>query len=155
MAFSPTSPVTGATVTGLTSPTYTLVADQALNHLSKQWYVSALGGTQAGVSVHSASAPFTVSVVRPQVVKTLQAVDPVTGLLRSVERNRYSVHVRKGVIPLVGQPAVSAIIRCELEVPAGSEIADTNSIAAMISMAFGALSQQASGLLDTAKTGSV
>lgn len=60
MAYSPSSPVTGGTQTGLTSPTYTLTADIAPSALGKQHAVTALGGTQTGVRTSSAADPFTV-----------------------------------------------------------------------------------------------
>ena len=62
MAISLTSPITGAAVTGLTSPTYTVAVDTPPNTWSKQWAVTALGGTQTGVDTSSsASRPFTLT----------------------------------------------------------------------------------------------
>jgi hypothetical protein len=66
MAYSPTSPVTGAAQTGLTSPTYTLSTDVAPSINGKQHAITALGGTQTGVNSHSVAAPFTCTFVRPQ-----------------------------------------------------------------------------------------
>jgi len=71
MTISYTNPVTGAAQTGLTSPTYTLVADIAPDVNGRQWAVSALGGTQTGVRTHSASDPFTITVMRPKVFQSL------------------------------------------------------------------------------------
>lgn len=52
MTISLTTPVTGAAQTGLTSPTYTHVVDTPPNAYTKQYAVTALGGTQTGVDVH-------------------------------------------------------------------------------------------------------
>lgn len=59
MSFTLTSPITGAAQTGFTSPTYTLTSDLAPDNNGKQVAVTALGGTQVGVTTHSVAAPFT------------------------------------------------------------------------------------------------
>jgi len=61
MTWSPTTPVTGGAQTGFTAPTYTLSVDTAPDINGKQHAVTALGGTQAGVTSHSVSNPFTVT----------------------------------------------------------------------------------------------
>lgn len=50
--------LTGAEQTGFTSPTYTTAADNAPDFNAKQVAVTAVGGTQAGVTAHSVSSPF-------------------------------------------------------------------------------------------------
>lgn len=153
MTVSITSPITGAAQTGLTTPTYTVVDDLAPDSNGKQKAVSALGGTQTGVTTHSVASPFTITVDRPKVLKTLGVVDPVTGALRSIGRNVYNVRTRKGVIPLAGQPAVTMVIRSIIEVPAGADLADAANVRAALSAHIGALSQVSSGLGDTVVTG--
>lgn len=155
MAFSPSSPVTGATSSVLTTPTYTLVPDTAPTSLGKQYAVSALGGTQTGVIPNSVSSPFTATMFRPSVLKTLGPVNPATGALKSVPMNNYTVLTRKGVIPLVGQPARILPIRTELSVPAGADTADPISIAAAISFHIGLLAQIAEEYRKTALTGTL
>lgn len=154
MAISLSSPVTGAAVTGLTSPTYTVAADQAPNTYSKQWYVSALGGTQTGVDVSSASRPFTFTFSRPANVRVLAAVD-VTNVVRVVPINTYTARTRKGVTPLAGQMSRLMQVVTTFGVVAGSDLADPNNIAAPVSMHVGALSQLASGIVDTLKSASL
>lgn len=153
MSWSPTSPITGAAQTGFTSPTYTHVADVAPDVNGKQVAVSALGGTQAGVTVHSVASPFTVTMIRPKAFKTLSPVVPNTGLLPSVPKNSWKIIVRKGVTPLAGQPASVMLIKIEIDVPAGSDTADAPNIRAALSAAIGALSQQSAGLGDTLVSG--
>lgn len=155
MAFNPSSPVTGATSAVLTSPTFTLVADTAPTSLGKQFAVSALGGTQTGVTPHSVSSPFTSTMFRPAVLKTLQPVNPANGALRSVPVNDYAVLTRKGVIPLAGQPARPLQIRTALAVPAGADVADPISIASAISHHIGLLAQIADEIRKTAITGTL
>jgi hypothetical protein len=153
MAFSLTSPITGGAQTGLTSPTYTHVADVAPDVNGKQVAVTALGGTQTGVTVHSVASPFTVTIIRPKSFKTLAPVVPGTGLLPSVPKNSWKVIVRKGVTPLAGQPAAILLVKMEIDVPAGADTADAPNIRAAISAAVGALSQQSAGLGDTLVSG--
>lgn len=153
MSFDPSSPITGAAQTSLTSPTYTLTSDVAPESNGESWAITALGGTQTGVDTHSMSNPFTLTVARPKAYKHLGVVHPVTGRLTSVPRNPYRVITRKGVVPLSGQAAVPLQITTVIEVPAGSESADSASIEAALSMHVGALWANASGLGDTLKDG--
>lgn len=155
MSFTLTSPVTGGAQTGLTSPTYTIVADFApTNSAGKQYAVSALGGTQAGVDTTSSpSKPFTITLSRPLNLRVLSAVDPVTGVLRSVPRNVYTIRTRKGVIPLAGQAAVPMQIVTTIEVPAGADTADPANIRAALSLHIGSLNQASAEVGNTAVTG--
>lgn len=154
MSYTMTGVITGATIAGLTSPTYTLTADSAIDQNSRQSYVSALGGTQTGVAVHSVSLPFTVSVSRPRVLKILGKPN-LNGLISSVGRNVYKVLGRKGVLPLAGQPNAIALARLEFEIPAGSEAADLVSLKALISFLSGFIEANAIGIADTFASGSV
>lgn len=155
MTISLTSPVTGATVAGLTSPTYTVVADQPPNSSAKQWYVSAIGGTQTGVDPgSSASKPWTFTYMRPGNLKTLNAVD-VTGVIRQVGFNTYEYLMRRGFIPLAGQASRVANWRTQFPVLVGSDLADAPNIRAAVSSYVGALNQSASGLADTFISGSL
>lgn len=153
MTVSITSPVTGAAETGLTSPTYTHVADQAPDVNGKQVAVTALGGTQTGVISHSVAAPFTTSVWRPKTFKVLPKTNPVTGQIPNVPVNTYKVITRKGVLPLAGQPYSIARMTTIIEIPAGSDTADPANLRAMQSMHVGVLSQVSAGLGDTTIAG--
>jgi len=153
MAVALTSPVTGGAQTGFTSPTYTHVSDIALDTNGKQYAVTALGGTQAGVRVHSTSDPFTFLYVRPKTYKSLGTVHPVTGRLQSVPKNTHLIKIAKGAIPLAGQPSSVMTVRCMLEIPAGSDTADPANLRAAISLLVGALNQLSAGLGDTLVTG--
>lgn len=153
MSVSLTSPITGGAQTGFTTPTYTVAADVAADTNGKAWAVTALGGTQTGVRVHTPSDPFTFLYVRPKVYKALGKPHPVTGLLQSVPKNAHLIKIVKGVIPLAGQPPSPAIIRCMLEIPSGSDAADPANLRAAISLLVGTLNQVSPGLGDTLVTG--
>lgn len=155
MTIAISSPVTGGAQTGFTSPTYTLTVDVAADTNGKQWAVTALGGTQVGVRVHSSTDPFTILYVRPRVFKGLGKIHPVTGQLTSVPKNVHLIKVVKGALPLAGQPASTAVTRIMMEIPAGSDTADPANLRAMCSLLSGVFAQAAlsSGLGDTLVTG--
>lgn len=152
MTWNPSSPVTGAAQTGLTSPTYTLANDFApdVNGIARA--VTTLGGTQTGVEVSSPSNPFTLLFTRPKNIKTLPAL-LANGQLPTVPKNVYTVSVRKGVDVLAGQPKQVMLAKLELAVPAGADVADPESVRACVSLLVGALWAQASGVGDTLNTG--
>jgi len=154
MSFALTSPITGSAQTGLTSPTYTIVPDTAPTSAGKQYAVSAIGGTQAGVDASSSpSRPFTITLSRPANLTQVSSVDPVTGALKKINRNVYNILVRKGVTPLAGQPAATLFVRISIDVPAGADSADAANVRAALSMTLGALSSISSSIGDTAVTG--
>lgn len=153
--FTPSSPITGAPGTSLTSPTYTLVADAAPVPNSKQWYVSALGGTQTGVSISSVEKPFTITVFRPAVFNRLPPVNPVTGVLPRTGRNVHRVLTRKGVVQLTGQTPVIATIDTIVSVPAGAEANDKPSLEALMSAHIGALWEQSNEWGDAIASGAL
>jgi hypothetical protein len=154
MSFTLTSPVTGGAQTGFTTPTYTLVTDTAPTSAGKQYAVASIGGTQTGVDTASSpTRPFTITLSRPQVLRALSPVDPVTGVLRSVPRNTYTIRARKGVTPLSGQSAVTMQGTVTLDIPAGADIADAANVRACLSLLIGALNQISASIGDTAVTG--
>lgn len=153
MTVTVSSPVTGSAQTGFTAPTYTLVADTPPANNSKQWVVTALGGTQTGVIAHSVAAPFSLAFWKPLSPKTLQPVNPVTGILRGVPTNTYKTITRKGVLPLAGQAYSNLIITTSVEVPAGADQADAANIRAALSLHLAALTATSAGLGDTLVNG--
>lgn len=153
MAFSLSTPVTGAAQTGLTSPTYTMAVDYAPESNGKQWAVTALGGTQTGVTTHSVASPFTINFVRPKTYKVLGKPNPVTGVIANVPMNVYHLITRKGVLPLAGQPYQPMVIRTAISAVAGSDTADAPNVRAALSLHFGAIAQQSAGIGDTVVSG--
>lgn len=153
MAFAPASPVTGAAVTGLTSPTYTLTADVAPSVNGKQYAVSALGGTQTNVSVNSVSKPFSVTFFRPAVLRTLPQANPITGIIKNVPVNTYKLITRKGAAPSANQVNLVPRITTTIEVPAGVDTYEPEELQAMLSCHFGVGWEQASGIALTVVSG--
>lgn len=145
MPFTPTSPVTGGPQTGLTSPTYTLVADVAPAAHGKQYYVSVLGGTQTGVEVHSLSNPFTTCFFKVAAPKSLPAVNAAGGLA-SVPKNVFKWNVRKGLEVMSGQPRQVGLFELSMSLPAGSDVQDPESVRAALSLLFGIAWEQSANI---------
>lgn len=148
------SPITGAAQTGFTSPTYTNVADTAPpGNPGKQVAVSALGGTQAGVTAHSVSSPFTLNFYRPSNLRVLGSPNPITGVITQVPTNTYGLIGRKGVTVLTGQPIKVSIMKTTWDVPAGSDTADASNLRALASAHIGSLWALSAGFGDLAING--
>lgn len=153
MSWSPTSPLTGASQTGLTSPTYTLSADVAPSSNAVQHAVTTLGGTQTGVESHSVSKPFTITAIRPKTYKGLGPANQVTGYVSQVPMNRFTIITRKGVEVNSSGQVKTAIVRTMIDVPAGADISDPESVRAMLSAHIGVLDDQSSVVGDAQISG--
>lgn len=153
MAFAPTSPVTGATVSGLTTPTYTLTADTSPNANSKQYAVTALGGTQTGVDVNAVSKPFTITMFRPPVLKALPQQNVMTGVYPRSPVNSYKILTRKGAAPALNQSNDTVRVYTVVEVPAGVDSYEPEEVKAAVSCHFGALWGNSSAIADVFLTG--
>jgi hypothetical protein len=70
-----------------------------------------------------------------------------------VANNTYKVIVRKGALPLAGQPSKTAVCTVVIDVPAGADTASPGEIKAMLSLAFGTVMQQSAGIGDTTVNG--
>ena len=152
MAINLSSPVTGAPQTGLTSPAYTLVQDKEPVPNSRQWVVSALGGTQPGVDPSCASAPFTITVFRPAQFKPFK-----TGL-NAVNSGKdvWSVLSRVAVaVDSSGDKIGMMIVKTTIEVPAGAGVCDPSQVRAALSAHFGVLNQQSSSIGDSLINGTL
>jgi hypothetical protein len=155
MSFTLTSPITGGAQTGFTTPAYVITLDSSPNASSgKQYAVTGITGTQAGVDTASSpSNPFTINQAKPTVLRTIGPVDPITGSLRSVPRNTYKTIVRKGVLPLAGQPKSVMNLTLTYDVPAGSDTADAPNIRAGLSLLIGSLNSISASIGDTLVSG--
>lgn len=90
---------------------------------------------------------------RPTSYASVGSVNPSTGQIKSVPRNRFSVVCRKGVLPLAGQAAQNMVVTVQIDVPAGSDTADEMSVRAALSALFGLLNQNSSAIGDTIVSG--
>lgn len=145
--------LTGGAQTGFTTPGYTMTVDNPPDINAKQSAVTALTGTQAGVTPHTVSSPFFVSVWKPKNYGVLGKANPTTGLIASVPNNEYKVITQKGVTPAANQPIKKLLIRTLIDVPAGSDTYDAANVRAAISAHIGMLQQASAGIGDTAVNG--
>lgn len=152
MTLSVSSPVTGAAITGLTSPTYTLADDVALTDNALQYAVTALGGTQSTVLTSNIDTPFTVTVVRPSKWKSY--VMNLVG--RAPVMNRINLIIRKGLASNAADgSSLTGVgnVTISVNVPAGAVSVDPNSVRAMLSLASGVFEAKIGGIFDTLNTG--
>lgn len=152
MAFNLTT-ITGASVPGFTTPTYTPTADIAPSPNGKQFAITAVGGTQTGVDVNAVSKPFTVTFFRPVTLRALPAANPVTGVVKNIPTNTYKLITRKGASPSANQSVQMVRITTVIDVPAGVDTYEPEELKAALSAHIGALNQQSSGIADTCVTG--
>lgn len=150
--FTPTSPVTGSAIIGLTSPTYTLTSDVSPSIFGKQFAVTALGGTQTGVNSHSISSPFTGTFTRASVLKQIQL--NANGSIKNVPVNTHKLLIRKGLSCALNT-VKNGSVEITLNLPAGSETYDQANVSALCSFAAGLLLQQIQGIRDTVTDGLV
>lgn len=154
--FNPSSPVSGVNITGyLTSPTYTLVEDPGVADNARQYYVSALGGTQTNVAAHTLSKPFTVTFFKPEKLKPLGPVSPVTGVISQVPFNNWALITRKGAQPYSNQVDRTARIESKFVIPAGCESYEPEELAAMLALHIGTLTACKDQILDSIKAGTL
>jgi hypothetical protein len=153
MSFAPASPVTGSAITGFTAHTYTLTADIAPSPNGKQYAVTSVGGTQVGVDAHSVSKPFTITMFKPQQLRTLPQANPVTGVIKNIPINTYKLITRKGPCPAVNQSALVPRIYTVIEVPAGCDTYEPEEIKAMIALHGGVFWAQSAGIGDLVISG--
>jgi hypothetical protein len=142
-------------VSGLTSPTYTLSADQAPANNGKQYFVSALGGTQTGVDSHAISKPFTHAMFRPIRPSALPSAQNANGVLKNIPLNQYKIVTRKGALVNAANPAQQITITTVISVPAGVDTYEPEELKAAWSSHVGLLSGNSSALYDTFVTGAL
>jgi hypothetical protein len=152
MTFALTSPVTGGAQTGFTTPAAGIGVDTPPDINAKQWTVTSVSGMPS-VDVNSVSKPFTITMWRPQVLKTVPQANVATGIITKVPINTYKIIVRKGASPAANQVPILAKITATIDVPAGTDSYEPEEIRAMVSLLVGALNQASAGIGDTLVSG--
>lgn len=152
MTWSPDSSTTGGTITGYTSPTFTLTDDTAPVVNAKQKTVTALGGTQGSATANSASRPFTATFYRPASIRALPAPNPVSGLRGAIPNNQYKLVIRKGGFASADVPC-TMIGRLTIDVPAGMDAYNADEIKSFVSFLVGLLNEECNDLAETLVTG--
>lgn len=120
----------------------------------KQYAVTAVGGTGNTPRVHGSGDPFTATYFKVASYKTLGPLN-AAGFPSRVPRNVDKWVFRKGVIPHTSLAAQPAIITVTIDRPAGTESNNPIDMRALLSFAYGVLSQQSSGNGDTVIAGTL
>ncbi len=150
MTWSPDGTITGAAQTNLTSPTYTIGNDLAPDSNSRQYVVTALGGTQTDVRTSSAGDPFTITIKKDRTYKSLPSRNPSTGAYAGpIPKNKIEILARKGVHVDSDDNLSVAHLRVIAELPAGSEVNDAPNIRAMCSALLGLLAEESADYGDS------
>lgn len=151
--FSPSGTITGSAQTGFTTPGYTITAMQAPDVNGKKWAVTALTGTQAGVTAHSVSSRFDLLFVVPKNLRQLPSVNPTTGIVPNVPVNTYWLVVTKSGTPGANQSEKNIVFRLGIDVPAGVDFNDSAEVRGGMSLLGGLIANQSAGLGDTLISG--
>lgn len=148
------TPITGAAVTGLTSPTYTLVLDGGGEQNQLAYIISALGGTQTNVQTHNVLTPFQLIETRPKVVRSAVNI-PATaiGLQTQVPVNEHRLMTRKGVAVNGSGAYARAFIETRFVVPGPAVYYDLSNLKAMLSCHVGALVQDPDKIINMITNG--
>jgi len=156
MSLTNTGVITGAAITGFTTPTYTLSADTAPNGNTLSAYVSVIGGTQTGVLAHSYSTPFTRSVTRPSSFRSFASavLNGVTGQYSKVPYNEFKTLTRKAAAYATNQYAVNEK-RETLRLYANTETFDLPNVKALLSFSSGYSVQDINNYVTLVTTGSL
>ncbi len=155
MSLDLSTTITGIAINGFTAPTYVLAADQAPAQNARQAYVATLGGTQAGVTAHAVSDPFTITAYRPKNVVLPPRPNPISGTVGNAGYNSIRTLFRKGTKPLVGQNPQISTIDIKANIIAGAEVNDLANVAALYSAASAFLAREAANYLLASRTASI
>lgn len=151
--FNPTSPVAGGVPTGFTAPTYTLSQDTSPSLNSKQFAITATGGTQANVDVNSISKPFTISMFRPQQLNGAPTL--VNGVVKGLKNNIFKIITRKGAIPVTGAVPSVILITTNISIPSGVDVAEPEEIKAAMALHSGVMFNNCAAICDSLQQGTI
>jgi len=146
MTINVTGPTAAVTTGVLTSATYTFSADMANDTRSKVFVVSAAGGTQTGVTLHTVDAPKQFIVKRPAVFQQPSAFNTVSGRWGKVPKNVTRVIGRGSANVATGQTEIIPM-SLDIGVPAGAPSFDRANVEASVLMFIAALYDQKEELI--------
>lgn len=150
--FSPSSPVSGGPQTGFVTPTYTFVSEAAPDVNGKQYVVTAVGGTQAGVTTSTVSAPNRFTWWRPRSFKAASGYNPTTQRYDKVPMNVHKLVTAKAASVSAAQ-TVTNLATTTFEVGAVSETYDAANVRALVAEHIGVLYANSAGIGDTLTSG--
>lgn len=152
MSINVTGPTAAISAGNLAAATYTFVPDMATDLRSKAFVVSALGGTQTGVNIHSVDAPKQFIVKKPAVFQQPSAYNVTTGRYGRVPKNvtriigRGSANVASGQVEIIP-------ITLDIGIPAGAMTYDRPNVEASVAMFIAALYDQKEEIITAIRDG--
>lgn len=126
-----TGPTTAITTATLTAATYTFVPDLSSDNRSRVAVVSAAGGTQPGVSVHTADAPKQMIFKKPAAFLQPSAYNTVSGRYGKVPKNVTRV-IFRGSAKVAASQWESIPIALDIPIPAGAGSFDRANVDASV-----------------------
>lgn len=141
MPINLTGPTAAGTTSTITGGTYTFLPDMANDNRTKVFYVSALGGTQTGATVHRGDKPKQFMVKRPSVIKTPSAYNQVSGRYGRVPKN-VTRAIFKGAADVAANQPEPLLVTTDFAIPAGAPNYDRVNVEACVLAAIAALWDQ-------------
>lgn len=145
---------TTGTTTLLTSPTYSFVPGVSKDQSAKAYTVSALGGTQTGVAIHTLAKPKEVIFKRFKDYLRAAKYNSLTAKFGVVPKNTISVIGRGGVNISATQVEICSV-RLDVSVPSGAEAYDPANVEAATLMTIQATINQLAAILDASRSGTI
>jgi len=141
MAINLIGPTPAVTAGSLTLATYTFASDMNLDGRTRAYVVSALGGTQTGVTVNTIDKPKQVLFKRPPAFRSPSGFNASANRFTTVPRNTFKVLGKYGVNVTSNQIEM-ATFNLDLNIPAGAVAQDRASVDAAILSYIAALYDQ-------------
>jgi len=146
MSITLAGPTAAITTTSLTAATYTFTSALAADNRSKAFVVSALGGTQTGVSAHSVDAPKKFNVKNPAQFLQPSAYNATSGRYGKVPKNSTRV-VGTGSAKVTATQWETIPMSLDIGVPAGAMSYDRANVEASVAFFIAALWDQKEELI--------
>lgn len=134
MAINLTGPTAAVTSSMLTTATYSFTPDMANDARSKVFVVTALGGTQTGVTTHRVDKPKRFIIKRPLQYLQPSAYNQTSGKFGKVPNN-VTRAIMQGAADVAANQSAPLNITADFSIPAGSASYDRANVEACV-MAF-------------------
>lgn len=142
MTINLAGPTTAVTAGSLTLATYTFSPDLNMDGRSRPYVVSAIGGTQSGVSVNTIDKPKIMNFRRPAQFRSPSGFVASANRFNTVPRNTFKVNGKYGVNVTANQVELMTI-NLDINIPSGAGAQDRANVdAALLSFITGLYDQK-------------
>lgn len=146
MSINLVGPTAAITTNNVIAGTYTFAEDMANDNRTRVYVVSAIGGTQTGVNLHTVDAPKQVMFKRPAQFLQPSAFNTVSGRYGRVPKNVTRVIGRGSCNVAAGQVEIIQM-STDIGIPAGGVTFDRANVEASVAMYIAALWDQREELI--------